>query len=256
MIFLKDNEYFVPGKRLVGGNWIKKENAQLKDIIKRGKISTYKELKFDTDLMMIDEWRYLQLRHFVEKQPHPIRYGEDHTPLERLYMREKSKNDIARIYKILSARDDLDVPPYIKKWENELGSRRNKDTMHKIMKLTHSSVVNLKMVEMNYKCLARWYTTPDKTSIFQPEKSSECWRGCKAIGTKAHLWWDCPTIKKYCKEVLQLLKEITNKEIPADPWICLSHGVDSSVKQYKTSVIPTLINVAKGLILKKMTGSR
>lgn len=31
-------DVFEPGMREVGGNWIKKGNAQLKDIIKKGKI--------------------------------------------------------------------------------------------------------------------------------------------------------------------------------------------------------------------------
>lgn len=41
LIYLKDNEFFSPGMGSVGGNWIKKGNAQLKDIIKKGKINTY-----------------------------------------------------------------------------------------------------------------------------------------------------------------------------------------------------------------------
>lgn len=87
--FLKENEYFAPGKRSVGGNWIKKENAQLKDIIKRGKISTFQDLRLDTDVMVIDAWRYLQLSQFVEKLPQPIRYGEDYRSLKRLCLRKK-----------------------------------------------------------------------------------------------------------------------------------------------------------------------
>lgn len=55
----------------MGGNWIRKrKNAQLKDMIKRGKISTFQDLKLDTNLMVIDAWRYLQLSQFVEKLPH------------------------------------------------------------------------------------------------------------------------------------------------------------------------------------------
>lgn len=87
LIFLKENEYFEPGKRSVGGNWIKKENTQLKDIIKRCKISTYHKLSLD--LMTIDAWQYIQLSHFVEKLPQPIRSGEDYRPLELLCMKEK-----------------------------------------------------------------------------------------------------------------------------------------------------------------------
>lgn len=119
------------------------------------------------------------------------------------------------------------------------------------MKLTHNSAADTRSAEMNYKCLARWYATSEKLSKYQPGKSVNCWRGCKVVGTMAHLWWDCPIIKQYWKEVLQLIKEFTNDEIPEDPWICLLHGVKGSVKQYRASVIPTLINVAKSLIPKK-----
>lgn len=30
---LKENDYFKPGKRIIGGNWIIRDNAQLRDII-------------------------------------------------------------------------------------------------------------------------------------------------------------------------------------------------------------------------------
>lgn len=66
----------------------------------------------------------------------------------------------------------------------------------------------------------------------------------------AHIWWDCPIIKEFWKEILQLIKEITNKEIPEDPWTCLFHGTAESAKQYKTSIVPILLNAAKSQIPK------
>lgn len=119
------------------------------------------------------------------------------------------------------------------------------------MKSKHSSAVDIKMIETNFKCLARWYVTPDKISTFQTDKSAECWKGCKVLGTLAHLWWECPIIKKFWKEVLQLIKEITNKNIPEDPWTCVFHGTDGLTRAYKNSIVPILLNVAKSLIPKK-----
>lgn len=43
LISLKENYYFTPGKRSIGGNWIKKENAQLRDITNMGKINTFQD---------------------------------------------------------------------------------------------------------------------------------------------------------------------------------------------------------------------
>lgn len=60
--------------------------------------------------------------------------------------------------------------------------------------------VDIKRTEINFKCLARWYATPDKISKFQPDKSEKCWRGCTNTGTMAHIWWECPIIKVYWKK--------------------------------------------------------
>lgn len=76
--------------------------------------------------MVINEWPYFQMRHFVEKLPQPIRSGEDLRPLEQLCTMVKSINNISRIYKILLATEEMEVPPYIKKWEKELGSQWKK----------------------------------------------------------------------------------------------------------------------------------
>lgn len=42
---LKDTEYFPLGKGSLFGNWIKKETAQLKDVLVKGRICTFQELK-------------------------------------------------------------------------------------------------------------------------------------------------------------------------------------------------------------------
>lgn len=62
---------------------------------------------------------------------------------------------------------------------------------------------------------------------------------------------DSQPIKKYWKEILQLVKEITGKVIPDDPWTCLFHGIKGSVKQYRESLVPYLLNAAKSLIPKR-----
>lgn len=69
----------------------------------------------------------------------------------------------------------LEVTTTINKWERELGTHIDKATISKILKRTHSSAVDTKTAEMHYKCLTRWYATPDKISKYQVGKSAECW---------------------------------------------------------------------------------
>lgn len=121
--------------------------------------------------------------------------------------------------------------------------------IRQLLRRVCATSVNSNMIELNYKCLARWYITPDKAHKCQIETSQFCWRGCKEIGTMAHIWWLCPEIKKYWGgEIRQIIREITNIEVPDDPWGCLFHGIRTPTRQYMRTLLPQLLNAAKRII--------
>lgn len=235
----------------VGGNWIKNRETQLKDITKKGKILTFQELSTHTGFAKIGKWRYGQLCHFVRSLPGPIRDEKDYRPIEKLFLRETQGRNISMLYKILASGEEREIPPFIKKWEKELGTVCSTSSLGNILGATHGSAVDLKMIETNYKYLARWYATPDKLSKFQLDKSPNCWRSYSVVGTMAHLWWDCPIIKKYWQELIQLIEKIMGIAIPVDSWVCLFHGSEELNRRYKLSITPVLLNSAKSLIPKK-----
>lgn len=250
LIRVNDNEFFAPGKVSIGGKWIKKDKVELREIMKKGKIKTMHKLQQDTETWVMNGWRYAQLERFIRKLPQPIRSGEELTGLEKLCTLENTKNTISKLYKLLIDEDEIEKPSYIKQWEKDLGTLVELNTIKKIMNLTHSSAIDVKTTEMNYKCLVRWYITPERASKFQKESSAECWRGCGEIGTMAHIWWKCPKIQKYWEKVLSMVQKITGKEVKKEPWSVLFHGIKESEKQYKASLVPHLINAAKKLIPK------
>lgn len=67
------------------------------------------------------------------------------------------------------------------------------------------------------------------------------------MGTLAHIWWQCPLIQPYWREVLHLIKKISKVEIGQDPWQHLFHAVGDS----RAAITPFLLNTAKALILKQ-----
>lgn len=109
-------------------------------------MSTFQEMQHSTDVIVINEWRYLQLKHFVENLPQPIRTGEELMPLEGLCTAVNKRNNISKIYKILIEVEELEVPPYFNKWEKELGIRGKKHNIGKILTLTHSSAVDIRTI--------------------------------------------------------------------------------------------------------------
>lgn len=237
--------FFEPGRREVGGNWLKEDSIQLKNFINKGQIRTFSELSKESDLWVMNGWRYLQLSHFIERLPKPLRSMKELRPFEQLCMKEQTGGVITQIYKILGTEQELEVPPYIIRWEQELGSQCNKTVIDKILRLAHYLAVDIRRTESHYKCLARWYATPDRVSKMDKTKSNTCWRGCSTPGTMAHIWWECPTIKIFWKKILGLIKDITGKEIAEDPWVFLFHGTSELVKSYKSSLVPIMLDVAK-----------
>lgn len=50
-----------------------------------------------------------------------------------------------------------------------MGTRGTEVDVGKILRLTHAVSPDCSSLEMNYKCLVRWYRTPDKLHQFQKE---------------------------------------------------------------------------------------
>ncbi|CAI9591210.1 unnamed protein product, partial [Staurois parvus] len=144
-----------------------------------------KELGSKRDTVYLREWRYGQLKHFVGSLPMPLRKKEDWNPFEHvLDTRGDGKHGITKIYKILTgATRQL----FLEKWEMDLEVIIDERKQKKIYSLIHGNV-NMKETEMNYKCLVRWYITPNVVHKISGDNSPLCWRGCGERGTMIHLW--------------------------------------------------------------------
>ena len=212
---------------------------------------TYEDLRSKTDYWNLDRWHYSQLHHFVRHLPRPLRTEAELTPLEKICKTQNSKGTITKLYGILVKIGSRSEAPFIEKWERELGITRGTNTYKRIMHLTHSSAIDTRTAETNYKCISGWYITPDKANKFKADQTAECWRGCLERGTMAHLLWLCPKIQTYWDIILSQIKVITGEELKKDPWVVLFHCSQEGVKKYKQSLIPHLLNAAKRLIPKK-----
>lgn len=88
----------------------------------------------------------------------------------------------------------------IEKWEQDLGIKLDETQMSGAV---YNYASDITTIEANYKCMVRWHLTPEIINKFQPDRSSQCWRNCKQIGTTTHIWWECPEIKDYWKKILR-----------------------------------------------------
>lgn len=46
-----------------------------------------------------------------------------------------------------------------------------------------------------------WYLYPQKLYKIYPATPDTCWRGCGLLSDLRHIWWDCPYIQPYWKDI-------------------------------------------------------
>lgn len=103
------------------------------------------------------------------------------------------------------------------------------------------------MQETNYKILTRWYRTPSLLKIF-PRTSDLCWRCQQEKGTLIHIFWSCPRIQNFWKEVRRIIQKFTDRTVPDEPAYFLLHATDTPARVYKKSIVRHLLDAAKACI--------
>lgn len=199
---------------------------------------------------LMDQWRYLQLKDFIQSLPKPLRNTSNLTPIESAFVGDLPvERPLSYFYQALGSFSS-NYPAFLYNWERDLNKNLSDQEKSSILLLTHSTSIASKIAEVNYKLLTRWHYTPATLHKLFPQKSPLCWRGCGDIASHAHIWWYCPLIRPYWLTIFYWFKEIQGSEVPNDPWYVLLHCTGESAGSYKKSITPHLLNAAKVLIPK------
>lgn len=74
------------------------------------------------------------------------------------------------------------------------------------------------------------------------------WRGCGQVGDYVHMFWDCPKITEYWKNIKTQIEGILNENIDLDLQIFLLGIIPKNVPARKRKIIRMLIIIAKKMI--------
>lgn len=96
-------------------------------------------------------------------------------------------------------------PTYTNKWEMDLHLQSEDINWTHIWQATKSASPIIVALETNYKVLTRWYLVPDRIHKFSSQYPSHCFRGCSALGTHVHIWWECNIVRSFWSEVFDVL---------------------------------------------------
>lgn len=190
--------------------WLTKGITALCGVMKDGKLISFETLRRKHSLDKQDFYRYLQLRHFVDTKMKNV--TKTSTSLIELisksYDSENIRGIVSRLYKSLSSLETYSSL-YIKiKWEREGGITITEEEWTTIWRHQWKCTSSQKWREFGWKSLIRYFITPSQKSKYG-SNSSNCWRNCgNQAANHYHIFWDCPSIKNYWRDIHTALKDI------------------------------------------------
>lgn len=102
------------------------------------------------------------------------------------------------------------------KWQRESGIDISEEDWSIIWQYQWKCTSSISWREFNWKNFIRYFTTPCQTAHYS-DSIPLCWRKCgHQSANHYHIFWECPSIKNFWKEIHNFLQDIFLEDIPLD----------------------------------------
>lgn len=197
----------------------------------------------EPNLSLLEYW---QLKRYVNSLQNKADLSEALTDFENLWMSHTpQRHVISRIHNMLWDNIQADEGIACKAWAKDLDIELTSKSWDKIYRSVHKGSINVSIQETNYKIISRWYRTPSILHRFDASYPDKCWRCQRETGDLLHIWWSCPIIQAYWKQVHKLIEKITTYVLDYTPAQFLLHLPKPKVTSYFKSLAMMLVNAAK-----------
>lgn len=194
-------------------------------------------------------WQKIQLAHFIKAQNPPTLYLRPLTPFEQISLeQEPMRHTISLTYQLLLSTPTGYKPPFIIRWERDLGIQLTEKQVERVLFFTFKTSICSNHQEAGFKILSQWYYTPVRLHRMFPQSSDLCWRCGEEVGTLLHIFWSCKRLTSFWSEVHRIVQKFTDRELPKSPEFFLLHHREIPSKTYRKSILPLLSTAAKSCI--------
>ena len=144
---------------------------------------------------------------------------------------ETKKGAISKLYKVLHYECNSNNKDVKEKWELEANIIICDEDWEETFKLGHSITNSPTWREFDSKVKKRYFNTPSITSKYS-NTSNLCWRGCGRVGDFPHIFWDCPNIQGFWKDVQKQIKRVLGITFTLDPALYILGILPSEITLY------------------------
>lgn len=192
-------------------------------------------------------WPYRQLTHFLSSSGPTVTWNRQLSPFETLCSRNTPQRHlISYIYTLLQ--DDTDpsmTQPARASWEADLHLTLTDDDWDSIYTFAHKGSLNVAIQENGYKIITKLYRMPARLHKFSPSVSNVCWRCKGAIGSMIHIWWECPALQPFWREVHSIISRVTTYTLDYNPAQYLLHYSTLPKHTYQKWLAMHMVNAAR-----------
>lgn len=185
-------------------------------------LKSFSQLQEQFDLSSSNFYRYLQIRHYITNHKEKERIVKIPNSIEQYFItilerRLPINKHISHLYKRLSSNIDQNTYNIKEKWELESNTIIEDELWDKLCKCSHKGINSQQWKEFEWKLKMRYFHTPLAMSNFVKDPSATlCWRQCGKIGDHTHIFWDCPVISGYWKNIKEEIQKIMKREVPSN----------------------------------------
>lgn len=107
------------------------------------------------------------------------------------------------------------------------------DQQNNIIRFTLKSSICTRIQETSFNILTCWYHYMiHKFAIhkFFPNTTNHCWRYQEERETMLHIFWSCPELDHYWREVWMIVQKLTDHVVLDDPTFFFSMFLTSQIK--------------------------
>ncbi|CAH2301066.1 Hypothetical predicted protein, partial [Pelobates cultripes] len=201
-------------------------------ILTNDKLCPFKQLQAKHNIPDSLCFSYLQIQSWLRKQKPPPAL-EPLTPpqqerhlsiLEALCTQGKPPSKpVSFLYHDIIHKLNSAKPKFTLVWELDFQQELDEQQWSKIFKANRKLTLCTTHIEVSRKVLYQWHLVPTSLQRFNPHKSDLCWR-CQAYpGMVYHVWWTCAKIIPFWTQISNLIRDITQIDLPMQPERYLLH---------------------------------
>ena len=236
--------------------WADRGLKTINQLFDKTELKSFSQLQEQYLLPSKDLYKYLQMRHYItnHKDLQSVRRNPNVMEDYFISITEKcfpTKKHISHIYRRLIIADKTQNTLNIKeKWELELNVIIEDSTWEDLCSTCHKGINSPLWKEFDWKLKMRYFYTPLVISSFGTDPlASLCWRNCGKIGDHTHIFWDCPLIRGFWKNIKTEINKIIEVEVPLEPLIFLLGSIPKDLGDTdRRYILRILLIIARKMI--------